>query len=181
VPSKEEAVKQIMSMSASDAVAAAGEELTSVGKMTIGGGTPEGAEKAKAAAALLSNTSQMVQLAHLKATDQLRSIADELDVRMMSAASGLAFMGGQIALAGASKTPINLADVAKGPIAETQAILAEVVKALGGAAAPAAPAAPTAPAAPAAPAASTAPAAPVTSAPPHLTPGPGTGRGPNPA
>lgn len=168
-------VDKLMATSAADALGTVDAHLAKLATLTVGGGTPQGVAGAKEATALLTDASMMLQHAHVKAMEQLRAMAGELHMRLMSSASGLAYMGGQVQLAGGSKEPIKLADIAAGPIAETKATMADVVAALTppktahpakDPAAPAAPAAaapaPGASAAPAAPAAPSAPAAPAT-------------------
>ncbi len=198
-------VEKLQSTSAADAIAQVDDHLTKLSTLTVGGGTPEGLKGVKDATALLTDSSMLLQHAHVKAMEQLRDMATELQMRVMGSVSGLAFMGGQVSIAGQSKTPVKLADITAGPITEAKAIMADVVAAITpkapADAADAAPAADTPAPAPA-PAATPAPATeakaiPVPPAangntgvaggvvPPrglqHVTPGPGAGRGPNPA
>lgn len=201
IPTREQAIAETMSMSAHDAVAAVASNFDTLGKLTVGGGTKEGADHAKLASMLLSNSSNMVQLAHLKATEHLRSLADELDLRIISTATNLAAMGGQVALAGGSPTPVKIAEFAGAEVGKTVTAMKELLaiidpKPVGGGAAPdVAPAPDIAPAPDAAPTPD-AKTVPVPSAPngntgvagavpptglQHVTPGPGAGRGPNPA
>jgi hypothetical protein len=170
--------------SATDAIAQVTDQLAKVSSLSVGGGTPEGIESAKAASAMLTDASMLLQHAHVKAIEQIRTMATELHVRLMSSASGLAYMGGQVALAGQSKEPVKLADIIAAPVKETTQTMADVTAVL----APMAPAPAPAPAAPTPPPpgnGATAPPPPgVVLAPTglqHVTPGPGAGRGPNPA
>lgn len=201
IPTREQAIRETMSMSAQDAAAAVASNFEALGKLTVGGGTKEGVEHAKLASMLLSNSSSMLQLAHLKASEHLRSLADELDMQMMGAATNLAFVGGQVALAGGAKQPIKVAELAAQPMAMTTAALTDVLAAITPTSAPASPPASApdaaggsddaalsrAPEAAAPAAVDSAPAAPpaASTVPPtglqHVTPGPGAGRGPNPA
>ena len=214
---KQAIIEKLQSTSAADAIAQVDGQLAKLSTLTVGGGTPESLQSTKAATTLLTDSSMLLQHAHVKAMEQIRDIATELQMRVMSSVSGLAYMGGQVAIAGQSKNPVKLSEIAAGPITETKAIMADVIAAItpkapadGGGAAPAgdapaggAPAATTPPAADAAPDAPPAAAptpdaksVPVPNAPngntgvagavppknlQHVTPGPGAGRGPNPA
>jgi hypothetical protein len=198
---KQAVFEKLEKTTATDAITQVGSHLDKISSLSIGGGTPEGAESAKVATALLTDASMLIQHAHVKSMEQLRTMATELHVKLMSSASGLAFMGGQVAIAGQSKEAIKLADIAAGPITETKQTIAEVMTALAPKDAAPAAAAGTAPATPAPngntgivppAAANAAPVADPTKTPPtasgpvptglqHVTPGPGAGRGPNPA
>jgi hypothetical protein len=145
---KQAVFEKLEKTTATDAITQVGSHLDKIASLSIGGGTPAGVESAKVASALLTDASMLIQHAHVKSMEQLRTMATELHVKLMSSASGLAFMGGQVAIAGQSKEAIKLADIAAGPIGETKQTIAEVMTAL----APkdgAAPAAGTAPAKPA--------------------------------
>ncbi|MEO6866996.1 MAG: hypothetical protein ABI200_03150 [Gaiellales bacterium] len=180
-------IEQLANTSAIDAMTQVNAQLDKVATLSVGGGTPEGVENAKVASALLTDSSMMLQHAHTKALEQLRTIAGELHLQLMSASSGLAFLGGQVALAGQSKEPVQLAEIAVGPINETKKTMIAVSEVLEAAATPAptgpAPAAPETGASvpiPNAPNGNGGVAGPITKALPHLN-GPGTGRGSNPA
>ncbi|MCW2921529.1 MAG: hypothetical protein JWL76_1403 [Thermoleophilia bacterium] len=213
---KQAIIEKLQTTTASDAIAQVDDHLAKLSMLSVGGGTPEGQQSTKAATSLLTDSSMLLQHAHVKAMEQLRDMATELQMRVMSSVSGLAYMGGQVAMAGQSKTPVKLSEIAAGPINETKAIMADVIAAItpkapadaaGAAEAPpvAAPGADAPPPADSkapqgAPASAPAPDAksvPVPNAPngntgvaggvkvpgglQHVTPGPGAGRGPNPA
>lgn len=173
-------IDKLMKTSAQEAISEVDAHLAKVASLSVGGGTPEGTQGAKVASALLTDASMLLQHAHTKALEQIRTLAGELHLKLMSSASGLAYMGGQVAIAGQSKQPVKLAEIAAGPIAETKATMAEVVAALG-ATAKAAPA-PATPAAPAAANGNGGVAGPAVPAPtPNVAPAPAPGKGPNPA
>lgn len=184
IPTKEQAIAETMSMSAQDAAAAVASNFDALGKLTVGGGTKEGAEHAKLASMLLTNSSNMLQLAHLKASEHLRSLADELDMQMMSSATNLAFLGGQIALAGSSAQPVRVAELAAEPIARSSAALAGVLAMIQPATAPqpdgASQEPPTAPGAPATDGPLEPAPAPTPGSAPAPTPDPGPGPAPAP-
>jgi hypothetical protein len=136
---KQAMLDKLDATSATEAIAQVDAHLTKVASLSVGGGTPEGANGAKAASALLTDASMLLQHAHVKAMEQLRTMATELHVRLMSSASGLAYMGGQVAVAGQSKEPVKLADIIAGPAQETKATMADVVAAITPKGAPAAP------------------------------------------
>ena len=187
-PADAEAAKQAVldeleKTTAQDAIAKVDDHLEKIAALTVGGGTPEGAQSAKVASALLTDSSMLLQHAHIKAIEQLRTMAAELNMRVMSSASGLAFLGGQVALAGQSKEPVKLADIVAGPIKDTKAAMADVISAITPKDAKGdAPAKGDAsPAAPATPATSSGNTGVVPGGLQHVTPGPGTGPGPHPA
>ncbi len=182
---KQSIIEKLQSTSAADAIAQVDSHLEKLSALSVGGGTPEGQQTTKIASALLTDSSMLLQHAHVKAMEQLRDMATELQMRVMSSVSGLAYMGGQVAIAGQSKTPVKLADIAGGPITETKATMGDVIAAITPKDAPQAdapaPDAKTVPV-PTAPNGNTGVAGAI---PPkglqHVTPGPGAGRGPNPA
>lgn len=135
--SQQAVIDKLMQTSATEAIGEVDAQLAKVASLTVGGGTPEGANGAKVASALLTDASMMLQHAHVKAMEQIRTLAGELHMQLMSSASGLAFMGGQVSTAGQAKEPVKLADIAAGPIAATRATMADVVAALRPAEAPA--------------------------------------------
>jgi hypothetical protein len=167
---KQAVLDKLEQTTASDAIAKVDDHLAKLSTLSVGGGTPEGAQGAKVASALLTDSSMLLQHAHVKAMEQLRTMATELHMRMMSSVSGLAYIGGQVAMAGQSKAPVKLADIAAGPITQTKETMSDVLAAImpkedvvaGPPAVPGAPDAPTVPGAPTAPDATapTAPAAP---------------------
>lgn len=129
-------IDRLMKTSASEAIEQVDARLAKVASITVGGATPEGTQGAKVASALLTDASMLLQHAHVKTMEQLRAIAGELHLKLMSSSSALAFLGGQVSVAGQSKEPVKLAEVAAGPIAQTKATIADVVAALAPPAAP---------------------------------------------
>ena len=127
---KQSVIEKLQSTTAAAAIAQVDEHLGKLATMSVGGGTPEGAESAKVASALLTDSSLLLQHANVKALETLRDLATELQMRVMNSVSGLAYIGGQVAIAGQSKTPVNLADITAGPISETKAAMADVVEAI---------------------------------------------------
>lgn len=135
---KQAVVDKLMKTSATEAMGQVDERLTQLSKLTIGGATPEGVKGATHAANLLTDASMLLQHAHVEAMKELRQLEGGLHVRLMSSASGLAFLGGQIAVAGQSSKPVKLADVAANQIAETGTAMHDVAAVLTAATAPAA-------------------------------------------
>ena len=109
--SQQAAIVKLQKTSAADALAQVDVHLAKIASLSVGGGTPEGTQGAKVASMLLTDASMLLQHADVQAMQQLRNMATELHMRLMSSASGLAFMGGQVALAGGSKTPIKLGEI----------------------------------------------------------------------
>ncbi|MCW2925118.1 MAG: hypothetical protein JWM98_2522 [Thermoleophilia bacterium] len=132
-------IDRLMKTSAGEAMAEVDGNLAKLSALTVGGPGPEGAKDAAAATALLTDSSMLLQHAHVKAMEDLHQLAGDLHVRLMSSASGLAFIGGQVAAAGQSKTPVKVAEVAAGQIAETEEAMHDVAAVLSALNAPAAP------------------------------------------
>ncbi len=176
---KQAIIEKLEQTTASDAMAQVDEHLGKLAALSVGGGTPEGAQSAKVASALLTDSSMLLQHAHVKAMETIRNMATELHMRLMSSVSGLAYMGGQVAVAGQSETPVKIAEIAAGPIAETKATMTDVIDAITpkdvsptDAKVPV----PNAPNGNTGVAGGVAP-----DGPEHVTPGPGVGADPNPA
>lgn len=123
-------IEKLQATSAADAIAQVDGHLEKLSALSVGGGTPEALQTTKVASALLTDSSMLLQHAHVKAMEQLRDMATELQMRVMSSVSGLAYLGGQVAIAGQSKTPVKLADIAAGPITETKATMGDVISAI---------------------------------------------------
>jgi hypothetical protein len=128
---------KLMKTTAADAIAQVSGHLEQLGKMTIGGGTPEGIKAAKDASALLTDASMLLQHADVKVMEQLHDKAAELHMKLMGSATGLAFLGGQLAVAGQSKEPIKVGEVAAERIKDTVMTMQAALTALGATAGPA--------------------------------------------
>jgi hypothetical protein len=121
---------KLMKTTAVEAITQVGGNLKALSQLTVGGGTPEGQKAAQTATALLTDSSMMLQQADLKAVLQLHDAAAELHARLMGSATSLAFLAGQLAIAGQSKQPIKVADVAKDNIAQAVATMQATLTAL---------------------------------------------------
>lgn len=120
---------KLVAMPVADAVGAATKQLDAVQKMTVGGGTKEGAAAAVKAAAILQDTSMLVQVIHRNTLPSKPS--PELEMNLMSIATGMAAASSQVAMAQASTKPIALESILAKPAKVATDVFATVVDHVG--------------------------------------------------
>lgn len=118
----------VVNMPVADAVKAATSHLAKLLTMTVGGGTKEGIAAARQAAALLQDTSLLVQVVHRNALASAKQpLAPETEINLMMLASGMAGASAQVASAGAASTkPLPLKDLLAKPSQQAIEILVAV-------------------------------------------------------
>lgn len=102
------------------------ESLAAVSKMTIGGGTKEGAAAAVKAAALLSQASIFTQIAGRNAASS--KISPQMEMNLMMLSTQLAGQSAQIMMGAQAAKPIDLSTVLAEPAKKGVAILSALVE-----------------------------------------------------
>lgn len=124
------AAEKLLNTGALEAFTQVGDHLTQLAKMKVGGGTPEGTESAKAATALLTDASVLLQQADSKLLEQLHAAADQVHLRLMASSTDLAVLGGQLAVAGSTKHVVNVGEVAQERFGATAATMQAAIELL---------------------------------------------------
>jgi hypothetical protein len=128
-PPESKELAKLMATPVADAVTAVTERLTKVPTLTVGGGTKEGTAAAVAAASMLQETSVLTQIIHRNAIDS--KLSPELEMNLMSIATGLAAASSKVAIAQASPKPIKLDALLAEPAKQAIEVLATVADHVG--------------------------------------------------